>query len=81
MKKDDQTEFGLHGETGELYMLNKQERTLTIEVLKLTLATTAGREFLKERFGREGIQIAANLLEEMGIKLGNSAGHKPRLVS
>jgi len=52
-----------------------------IEVLKLTLATTTGREFLKERFGREGILIAADLLEEMGIKVGNSAGQKPRVLS
>ena len=81
MKKHDQTEFGNRGETGDLYMLNKKERKLTIEVLKLTLATKTGREFLKQRFGREGIQIAANLLEEMGIKAGNSAEQKPSVVS
>ncbi len=32
------------------YMLNKKERILTLEILKLTLASAAGREFLVERY-------------------------------
>ena len=43
MKKKDQSDVGIRGETGELYMLNKKERILTIEVLKRILATAAGR--------------------------------------
>jgi len=39
MKKDNHSEFGIRGETDELYMLDKKERILTIEVLKLALAT------------------------------------------
>lgn len=39
MKKSNQVEFGIRSETGELYLLNKQERALTIEVLKMALAT------------------------------------------
>jgi len=81
MKKDEQKEFGLQSQTGELCMLNKKERTLAIEILKLTLATSTGRKFLKERFGREGIQVAADLLKEMGVEVGKSAGQKPRAVS
>ena len=69
MKKDDQTEFGLRRETGELYMLNKNERILVIELRKVTLAAEAGKEFLKERFGREGMKIAGGLLEEMGVQI------------
>jgi hypothetical protein len=67
MTKTDQSEFGIRRETGKLYMLNKQERALTMEVLKMTLATEAGREFLLERFGKEGIQMALSLLREMGV--------------
>jgi hypothetical protein len=67
MKKDNDSEFGIREETDELYMLNKKERILTIEVLKMTLATASGREFLVERFGKEGLKIAASLLEEMGV--------------
>jgi dihydrodipicolinate synthase/N-acetylneuraminate lyase len=68
MKMENQSEVGIRGETGELYMLNKEERILTIEVLKLTLATLAGREFLVERFGKSGLEMAATLLEEMGVQ-------------
>jgi len=75
MKEDDQAEFGLRRETGELYMLNKKERILTIEVLKLTLASAAGREFLVQRFGKEGLKVAASLLEEMGVKVGKNDEH------
>ena len=53
MKRNDESEFGIRRETGEIYMLNKKERLLAIEILKLTLATPAGREFLVERFGKE----------------------------
>jgi hypothetical protein len=45
VKKNDQSEFGIRSETGEIYMLNKKERILAVEILKLTLATEAGRKF------------------------------------
>jgi hypothetical protein len=69
MKKDNHPEFGIRAETGELSMLNKKESILTVEVLKRTLATPPGREFLVERFGKEGPKIAASLLEEMGVEV------------
>jgi len=81
MRKDDQPEFGVKTETGELYMLNKKERILTIEVLRLTLATAAGREFLVERFGKEGLKIAASLLKEMGVEAEKTQGQKRSSVS
>jgi hypothetical protein len=76
-----QPEFGIRRETGELYMLNKRERVLTIEVLKMTLATEAGREFLLERFGRQGLKMAASLLEEMGVKIRQEQRLKPKIAS
>ena len=81
MKKDNHSEFGIRGETGELYMLNKKERILTIEVLKPTLATPAGRQFLVERFGKEGLKIAATLLEEMGVEVGKPQGPNPKTAA
>ena len=81
MEKNNQSEFGLRSETGEIYMLTKKERILTIEILKLTLATPAGRNFLVERFGQEGIKTATGLLEEMGIQIGKEHEQKPRTVS
>ncbi len=76
MKKNDQSEFGIRSETGEIYMLNKKERILTIEILRLTLATAAGREFVVERFGKEGLKTAAGLLEEMGVQINTQQGQK-----
>jgi hypothetical protein len=81
MKKEDQSDVGIRGETGELYMLNKKERILTIEVLSRTLSTAAGREFLEERFGKEGLKIATSLLEEMGVQISQQQGQKPRTAS
>jgi dihydrodipicolinate synthase/N-acetylneuraminate lyase len=76
MKKEDQSDVGIRGETGELYMLNKKERILTIHVLKRILATSAGREFVVGRFGEEGLKIAATLLEEMGVQISKQQGQK-----
>jgi len=81
VKKNNNFEFGIRSETGELYMLNKKERILMIEVLKMALATDAGREFVVERFGKEGLKIAADLLEEMGIQITKPQGQKPRTLS
>jgi len=81
VKKNNQGEFGIRSETGELYMLNKKERVLTIEVLKMTLATEAGREFLLERFGKEGLKIAVSLLKDMGVEITQQKGQKPGTVS
>ena len=47
MNKDGEPEFGLRRETGERYIiLDRKERILVLEVLKLTRATEAGKEFL-----------------------------------
>jgi hypothetical protein len=81
VKENNQFDFGIRSETGELYMLNKKERVLTIEVLKMTLATEAGREFLLERFGKEGLKIAVSLLKEMGVQISPQQGQKPKTVS
>jgi hypothetical protein len=81
VKKNNQSEFGLRSETGEIYMLNKKERILTIEILKLTLATAAGRGFLLERFGKQGLKTALALLEEMGVQISEHRGQKPGTVS
>jgi len=81
LKKNNQSDFGIRSETGEIYMLTKQERILTIEILKMTLATETGREFLIERFGKEGLKTAAGLLEEMGVQVGGQQRGPQMLVS
>lgn len=81
MKRKDQSEFGFRSETGELYLLNKQERVLTIEVLKMALATEGGREFLLEQFGQGGVEMAVSLLREMGVETTQHKAGKPRTLS
>lgn len=81
MKRNDESEFGIRRETGEIYMLNKKERLLTIEILKRTLATPAGRGFLVERFGKEGLKAAAGLLEEMGVQINQAQRERQKPVS
>lgn len=81
MKRRNQFDFGIRSETGEVYMLSKKERILTIEVLKMALATEGGREFLLERFGQEGLERALSLLEAMGVQIRRQHSQKSRLVS
>jgi len=81
VKKNNQFDFAIRSETGELYTLNKQERILTIEILKMTLATQAGREFLLERFGKEGIKTATGLLKEMGIQVSRHQEERQKTAS
>jgi dihydrodipicolinate synthase/N-acetylneuraminate lyase len=78
LKKNDQSEIGIRGETGEIYLLTKKERILAIEILKLTLATAAGRNFLVERFSKEGLKRAADLLEEMGVQISELQGRQKK---
>jgi hypothetical protein len=81
LKENNQSDFGIRSETGEIYMLTKKERILTIEILKMTLATDTGREFLTERFGKEGLKTATGLLEEMGIQVDRQQQERQKLVS
>jgi hypothetical protein len=66
VKRNNESEFGIRSETGEIYMLTKKERILTIEILKMTLATETGRDFLIERFGKEGLKTAAGSVQADG---------------
>ncbi len=81
MKKNSQSEIGIRSETGGIYLLSKKERKLAIEILKLTLATTAGRNFLVERFGQEGLKTAVGLLKEMGVEISEPQGQPQRSPS
>ncbi len=81
MKNNNQSEIGIRSETGQIYLLTKKERILTIEILKLTLATAAGREFVAERFGKDGLKVAVGLLEEMGVQIGEPKERKPKIFS
>jgi hypothetical protein len=62
-------------------MRTKKERILTIETLKLTLATASGRVFLIERFGKGGLKTAAGLLEKMGVEISEQKGQRQKPVS
>ncbi len=67
-------ELSFKADTGEIYSLDKKERKLVKEVLRLSLATPAGRKKIRERFGEKGFRIAKSLLEQMGVKAEDSDG-------
>ena len=81
MKKEDESDVGVRGETGELYMLDKKERRLMTEVLKRTLETEAGKEFVEKRFGKEGLKAALVLLNQMGVQISQQQEQEPKLAS
>lgn len=68
-EKQEEPEVSFTAGTGELYSLDKKERRLVKEVLRLSLATPSGRKRIKERFGKKGFRIATTLLEAMGVKV------------
>ena len=72
MTENNESEFRIRKETGEIYMLTKKERILTIETLRLTLTSAAGRKFMAE---------LARLLEDMGVQIGEPQGPSRRNVS
>ena len=73
--ENEEPEIGFKAETGELYSLDKKERTLLKEVLRLSLATPSGRKRIRERFGKEGFKIAVSLLGQMGVKVEDPYGN------
>ena len=81
MENNNQSEIGIRSETGEIYLLTKKERILTIEILKLTLASASGREFVIERFGKDGLKVAVGLLEEIGVQITEPKEGKPKTFS
>jgi hypothetical protein len=68
-ERNEDLEVSFTTETGELYSLDKKERVLVREVLRLSLTTPSGKKALEERFSKEGFKIAVNLLEQMGAKV------------
>ena len=73
MKEPNQEpEVSFRADTGEIYSLDKKERKLVKEVLRLSLATPSGRKLIRGRFGEKGFRIAEGLLQQMGIKVEDS---------
>lgn len=53
-------------ETGELYMLGKQDRILLRAILGVALRSSAGRKIIAESHGEDSLQMARSLLDQMG---------------
>jgi hypothetical protein len=67
MTTENDMEVGfIHAETGEILMLNKKERILVKEILGSILSSKEAKEVIKKRFGKEYIEIAYRLLENVG---------------
>jgi len=66
MNKENESGIAFKAETGELYMLGKKERILLRAILSVTLKSSEGREIIAQKFGRESLEMAKRLLEEMG---------------
>ena len=68
-EKHEESEITFRAQTGELYSLDKNERILLREVLRVSLITPSGKKVLEERFGKYGFKIAVSLLEQMGVEV------------
>ena len=71
-EQDGEPEVSFRADTGEMFSLDKKERKLVKEVLRVSLATPSGRIRIRKRFGEEGFRIAESLLEQMGVKVEDS---------
>lgn len=65
-RNGNESEIAFKSETGELYMLGKKERILLRAILGVTLKSSAGRELIIKKHGKDALQMAEALLEEMG---------------
>ena len=61
-----QSDMAFKAVTGELYMLGKKERILLRALLGVALKSRAGREVIVQKHGKESLQIAQELLHQMG---------------
>jgi hypothetical protein len=73
MEERDEIAIGLADKTGALLMINKKERMLIREILSVTLKSSAAKEWIIKKFGREYIRIGEKLLTVMGDKQSLSA--------
>jgi len=64
-----ESDMAFKAATGELYMLGKKERILLRAILGVTLKSKAGREIITQKYGRESLQRAQELLHQMGGSL------------
>jgi hypothetical protein len=67
--EDEEPEVRFTAATGELYSLDKKERILLREIIRLSLATASGRKKIRKRFGKVGFEVAESLLAQMGTKV------------
>lgn len=58
--------LALHDKTGALLMIDKKERRLVKELLKVTLKTQASRNWIEKKLGTEYLEIGEKLLKTMG---------------
>lgn len=68
MNNNSDSDPGLHDKTAALLMLNKKERKLLKELIKMTLKSKNARELIAKRLGSEYIEVGENLLKIMGGK-------------
>jgi len=73
-EQDGEFEVSFKADTGEIYSLDKIERKLVKEVLRLALATPSGTIRIRRRFGEGGFRIAGSFLEQMGVKVEDPSG-------
>jgi hypothetical protein len=68
MNNNNDSDPGLHNKTAALLMLDKKERKLLKELIKMTLKSKNARELIAKRLGSEYIEVGENLLKIMGGK-------------
>ena len=52
--------------SGRLFLLGKKERVLVRTILKRSIKSKTGRQYLIEKLGADAIAIAEKLIEDMG---------------
>ena len=64
--QEDKTKIAFKAKTGELFTLDKKERTLLRAILSVALEYKATREVIAKKLGKESLTVAEDLLREMG---------------
>jgi hypothetical protein len=66
MPAEKPVDIAFQDETGQLFMLNKEERQLLRLLLSKVINSANGRKVISEKLGPEFVKIGLHLLKEMG---------------
>ena len=68
MSSKNETEIGIHDNSGQVMMLDKKERALLKLLLAVSLKSESAKQYIVKTLGSRYLKVGENLLHNMGGK-------------